>query len=64
MTLEPAPENVAGEVVHRHAFEHRIDWGHVALALAAVVIALTLFGSDSASVGGSDSESDSSVFGR
>jgi hypothetical protein len=64
MTLEPAPENVAGEVVHRHAFEHRIDWGHVALALAAIVIVVTVFGSDSVSVRGSDRESDSSVFGE
>jgi hypothetical protein len=62
MTMEPAPENVAGEVVHRHAFEHRIDWGHVALALAAVVIVVTLSGSDAVSVGESDAESDSSVF--
>lgn len=62
MTMEPAPENVAGEVVHRHAFEHRIDWGHVAIAGAAVAIVVTLSGSDLVSVRGSDSESDSVVF--
>jgi len=62
MTMEPAPENVAGEVVHRHAFEHRIDWGHVAIAVAAVAIVVTLSGSDAVSVGESDAESDSSVF--
>ena len=62
MTMEPAPENVAGEVVHRHAFEHRIDWGHVAIAVAAVAIVVTLSGSDFVSAGGSDSESDSVVF--
>lgn len=60
--MEPAPENIAGEVVHRHSFEHRIEWGHVALAAAAIVIVVTLFGSDSVSdsvsVGESDTESD------
>ena len=51
MSMEPAPENIAGEVVHRHSFEHRIEWGHVALAAAVVVVVVTMFGSD-----GSDTE--------
>lgn len=55
--MEPAPENIAGEVVHRHSFEHRIEWGHVALAAAAIVIVVTVFGSDAVSAGESDSES-------
>lgn len=61
MTMEPAPENIAGEVVHRHSFEHRIEWGHVALAAAAIVIVVTVFGSDT--VSGSDTESETSKIG-
>jgi hypothetical protein len=57
MTMDPAPENVVGEVVHRHSFEHRIEWGHVALAAAAIVIVVTLFGSDTVSAEESDAES-------
>ena len=57
MTMEPAPENIAGEVVHRHSFEHRIEWGHVALAAAAIVIVVTVFGSDAISAEESDAES-------
>lgn len=36
--MEPLPENVSGEVVESHAFEHRVDWGHVALGLAAIYV--------------------------
>lgn len=57
MTMEPAPENIAGEVVHRHSFEHRIEWGHVALAAAGIVIVVTVFGSDAVSAKESDAES-------
>ena len=57
MTMQPAPENIAGEVVHRHSFEHRIEWGHVALAAAAIVIVVTVFGSDMVSAEESDPES-------
>lgn len=57
MSMEPVPENIAGEVIHRHAFEHRVDWGHIALAAAAIVIVVTVSGSDGASTGGSDAES-------
>jgi len=56
MTMDPAPENVVGEVVHRHSFEHRIEWGHVALAAAAIVIVLTLFDSDASAAAESDTE--------
>lgn len=56
---DPAPENIDGEVVHRHAFEHRINWGHVALSLAAlVVVAIVLGGSDSESYLESDPSAD------
>lgn len=37
--MEPNPENVSGEIVRRHSFEHHINWGHVALAVAALYIA-------------------------
>lgn len=37
--MEPNPENVSGEVVRKHSFEHRINWGHVALGLAAIYVA-------------------------
>lgn len=56
MTMQPAPENIAGEVVHRHSFEHRIEWGHVALAAAAIVIVVAVFGSDVVSAEESDTE--------
>jgi hypothetical protein len=36
--MEPLPENVAGEVVETHAFEHRVDWGHVVLGAAAIYV--------------------------
>lgn len=37
--MEPAPENVDGRVVETHSFEHRVNWSHVALALAALYVA-------------------------
>jgi len=37
--MEPNPENVSGEVVRKHSFEHRINWGHVALGLAVIYLA-------------------------
>lgn len=40
--MEPLPENVSGEVVESHAFEHRVDWGHVALGIAVVYVAWKL----------------------
>lgn len=67
--MEPEPSNVTGEVVHRHAFEHRINWGHVALALAGLSVAYLLLASsedadlesyrdtDSGSAGLQDSQS-------
>lgn len=38
--MEPQPENISGEVVRRHSFEHRINWGHVALGIAALYVAI------------------------
>lgn len=59
--MEPEPSNISGEVVHRHAFEHRINWGHVALALAGLAVAYLLLasseGADLESYPGADSES-------
>lgn len=39
MTMQPNPENVSGEVVRRHSFEHRINWGHVVMGLAVLYVA-------------------------
>jgi len=33
---DPLQENITGE--KRHSFEHRIDWGYVALALAVLAV--------------------------
>lgn len=59
--MEPPKENVSGEVVRRHSFEHQINWGHVALGLALLYMAyhgvrlLDSGESDSGSDIGSDS---------
>lgn len=37
--MEPAPENVTGEVVQRHSFDHSVNWGHVILGVAALYVA-------------------------
>ena len=52
--MEPKPSNVTGEVVHRHAFEHRINWSHIALAGALIVVAGLVY-SRTGSSGGTDS---------
>lgn len=58
--MEPAPENVSGEVVRRHSFEHRVDWGYVALGLLGLYVAYKVASalesreSDMESVAGSD----------
>lgn len=37
--MEPEPENVSGEIVRKHSFEHRINWGYLVLGLALLYIA-------------------------
>jgi len=39
---DPNPSNITGEKVQRHVFKHSINWGYVAIAVAAVVVALKL----------------------
>jgi len=39
---DPNPSNITGEKVQRHVFKHSINWGYVASAIAAVVVALKL----------------------
>ena len=39
---DPNPSNITGEKVQRHVFKHSINWGYVAIAIAAVVVALKL----------------------
>lgn len=38
ITMEPDPANVEGRVVRSHSFEHRINWGHVAIAVAVLAV--------------------------
>jgi hypothetical protein len=44
---DPMRENIDGQKLVSHSFEHnlrhRVDWGHVALAVAAVVAIYVLF---------------------
>lgn len=39
---DPMPENIRGEKVARHSFEHQINWGHVVLGGAAILLLLKL----------------------
>lgn len=40
---DPLPENIDGRKAVAHSVEHRIDWGYVALSLAALVALYTVF---------------------
>jgi hypothetical protein len=40
---DPVPENITGRKAVTHSVEHRIDWGHVALAGAALAVVYVLF---------------------
>ena len=42
---DPMAENISGQKVQRHVFKHEINWGHVAIAAAAVIVAVQLFSS-------------------
>lgn len=39
---DPAPENITGEKVEKHVFshdvQHKVNWGHVSLGVAVVVL--------------------------
>jgi hypothetical protein len=59
---DPQPENIMGEKVQRHAFEHKIDWGQVALAGAGAFAIWAIFLRGSGSSG--DDETDPEVVGR
>lgn len=37
---DPLPENIAGEKVQTHTFEHRVNWGYVAVAVAVLFVVL------------------------
>jgi hypothetical protein len=40
---DPVARNIRGSKVETHEFSHHIDWGHVALAVAAVVVVYAVF---------------------
>jgi len=40
---DPVPENIEGSKVETHEFIHRIDWGQVALAVAALATLYVVF---------------------
>jgi hypothetical protein len=35
---DPHPENIGGSKVQKHVFEHSMNWGHIALAVAVLVV--------------------------
>lgn len=37
---DPMPANIEGEKVQRHVFKHEINWGYVAVAVAAVIVVI------------------------
>lgn len=36
--MKPDPSNVHGRVVRTHSFEHRVNWGYVAVAIAVLAV--------------------------
>ncbi len=38
--LDPKPENIDGTVAQTHEFKHTINWSHVALAVALIVVGI------------------------
>jgi hypothetical protein len=61
MMQDPMPENISGEKVARHSFEHQINWGHVVLGGAAILLLLKfgppVLGGSSSSESEEESES-------
>ena len=39
---DPTPENITGEKRVVHSVEHSIDWGHVAAAIAVLVVVVKI----------------------
>ena len=37
--MEPEPSNISGEKIEKHVFEHRVDWGYVAVGIAVIAVA-------------------------
>lgn len=37
--MEPQPENITGEVVRRHSFEHQVNWSTLAVGLLGLFVA-------------------------
>lgn len=37
---DPLPENITGSKEVQHAVNHEINWGHVALGVAVIVLAM------------------------
>jgi type VI protein secretion system component VasF len=44
---DPLPENIEGTKRVTHRVEHSVNWGHVMLGAAAVMVVLYLSGGDS-----------------
>lgn len=51
---DPEPGNISGEKVQRHVFKHEINWGYVAIGIAAIYVASRLFEGTEAAAHGDD----------
>lgn len=40
---DPIAENISGSKVESHEFVHRVEWGYVALGVAAIVVVYAVF---------------------
>lgn len=40
---DPVPENIQGSKMETHEFVHRIDWGYVAVSVAALMSLYIVF---------------------
>lgn len=43
VTMEPLPENISGEKRVVHRIEHNVQWGHVVLGAAAILLIYVVF---------------------
>lgn len=41
---DPPAENITGEMLEQHVFKHEINWGWVAIAIAAIYLVYTARG--------------------
>lgn len=37
--MDPQPENITGEVIQRHSFEHQVDWSMLVIGLLGLFVA-------------------------